>query len=395
MMVSDNGDNKPRDLFHKRVLKSYHRRQQIHQRMTTSSDEDQAGCGGFVPKKRFRAREINEPIDKSCKTESSSKSNSSNSSSSNVVVSTFEAPPEKEELKYGVISMIGRRRVMEDAITVALRVANNEFVFFAAYDGHGGSRVSHACRDRLHYFLEEELLQNKRKAKNNNNSNNNSNSSSSSVDWEKVMVKCFLKMDDDVMRDGNGVGGYEVGGLEEAEVGSTAVVVMVGKEDVVVANCGDCRVVLCNSGVAIPLSNDHKPDRPDEKKRVEDAGGKILNWNGSRVQGVLATSRSIGDHYLKPYVIPEPEVTVYKRNEWDEFLVIATDGLWDVVSNKVACEVVKKCLDGQIRRSFPERDCAAEAATLLAELAIAKGSKDNISVIVVELDKMSDIKVSL
>ncbi|XP_060206864.1 protein phosphatase 2C 51-like isoform X2 [Lycium barbarum] len=387
MMASDNGDDKPRDLFPKRVLKSYHRRQQIHQRMTTSSDEDQAGCGGFVSKKRFRVREKNEPIDKSCKTESSSKSNSS--SSSNVVVSTFEAPPEKEELKYGVISMIGRRRVMEDAITVALRVANDEFVFFAAYDGHGGSRVSHACRDRLHYFLEEELLQNKRKAKN----NNNSNSSSSSVDWEKVMVKCFLKMDDEVMEDGSGVGGYEVGGLEE--VGSTAVVVMVGKEDVVVANCGDCRVVLCNSGVAIPLSNDHKPDRPDEKKRVEDAGGKILHWNGSRVQGVLATSRSIGDHYLKPYVIPEPEVTVHKRNEWDEFLVIATDGLWDVVSNKVACEIVKKCLDGQIRRMFPERDSAAEAAALLAELAIAKGSKDNISVIVVELDKMSDSKVSL
>lgn len=87
-------------------------------------------------------------------------------------------------------------------------------------------------------------------------------------------------------------------------------------------------------------------------------------------------------------MIPEPEVTVYKRNELDEFIVIATDGLWDVVSNEVTCDVARKCLR-QIRRKFPERDSAADAAALLAELAIARGSKDNISVIVVELDKMS------
>lgn len=90
-------------------------------------------------------------------------------------------------------------------------------------------------------------------------------------------------------------------------------------------------------------------------------------------------------------MIAEPEVRVYKRNKLDEFIVIGTDGLWDVVSNDLTCEVVRKSLDGQTRRMFPERDGAVDAAAILAELAIAKGSKDNISVIVVDLhDKMSD-----
>lgn len=389
-MVSDSKNNKPRNLFHRRVVKSYHKRQQL-QRMTTSSEED--GC--FVPKKQFRVKDVgaevskNEQIDSSSNcTESSSKSTITGAAASEISSQDdvfYSVQPIEKELKYGFISMMGRRRVIEDAITVASQVANNEFVFFAAYDGHGGNRVSRACRDRLHYIIEEEILE--RKASNNNNNSN--------IDWEKVMIKCFSKMDDEVIREENEVELNEESGYDDVErtTGSAAAAVVVGKEEVVVANCGNCRVVLCSRGVAIPLSNDHKPDRPDEKKRVEAAGGKILNRNGSRVQGILATSRSIGDHYLKPFVIAEPEVTVYKRNEWDEFLVIATDGLWDVVSNEVTCEVVRKCLDGQIRRRLPERVGAAEAAALLAELAIAKGSKDNISVIVVELDKSSDIKV--
>ncbi|MCD7459452.1 hypothetical protein HAX54_040924 [Datura stramonium] len=152
----------------------------------------------------------------------------------------------------------------EDAITAGL-LPDNGFEFFAAYDGHGGSRVSHACRDRLHYILEKEILDAKRKANNNNdndNDNDNDNNSGNSVDWERVMP-------------------------------------------------------YCNRGVTIPLSSDHKPDRPDEKKRIESAGGKILNWNGSRAPRESLLHRSI---------------------------VIATNGLWDVVSNEATCELVRKCL---------------------------------------------------
>jgi protein phosphatase 2C len=97
-----------------------------------------------------------------------------------------------------------------------------------------------------------------------------------------------------------------------------------------------------------------------------------------------------GDQYLKPFVISEPEVTVSERTDSDEFIVIPTDGLWDVFTNEAACEVVRKLFDGQIKRRIPEEyngSCSAEAAAMPAELAMARGSRDNISVIVVQLEK--------
>lgn len=77
-----------------------------------------------------------------------------------------------------------------------------------------------------------------------------------------------------------------------------------------------------------------------------------------------------------------------KRSGKDEFLILASDGLWDVISSEAACQVVRKCLNGQIRRvsrGVGNQSRAAEAAALLAELAMAKGSRDNTSVIVVDL----------
>lgn len=101
----------------------------------------------------------------------------------------------------------------------------------------------------------------------------------------------------------------------------------------------------------------------------------------------------IGDQYLSPYVISKPEVTVTKRSDEDEFLILASDGLWDVISNRAACKVVKKCLEGKMRRIVSKEvlneSRTSEAAAVLAELAMARGSKDNISVIVVELRKSS------
>jgi protein phosphatase 2C len=90
-------------------------------------------------------------------------------------------------------------------------------------------------------------------------------------------------------------------------------------------------------------------------------------------------SRAIGDGYLKPYVSSVPEVTVTDRSDADECLILASDGLWDVVSNEAACEVARACL-----RRGRARWCA-EAAALLTKLALARRSSDNVSVVVVDL----------
>ncbi|RDX71944.1 putative protein phosphatase 2C 8, partial [Mucuna pruriens] len=269
-------------------------------------------------------------------------------------------------LSYGSASAIGSRKEMEDAVSMEIGFVAKEkgkCDFFAVYDGHGGAQVAEACRERLHRLVAEEVER---------------SGSHVERDWQSVMEGCFRKMDSEV-----------AGNAAVRTVGSTAVVAVIAAAEVVVANCGDCRAVMGRGGEAVDLSSDHKPGRPDELMRIEEAGGRVINWNGQRVLGVLATSRSIGDEYLRPYVISKPEVTVTKRSRKDEFLILASDGLWDVMSSEIACQVVRKCLNGEIRRvsngDENHRSRAAEAAGLLAEIALAKGSRDNISVIVVEL----------
>ncbi|MCL7044841.1 hypothetical protein MKW94_022123 [Papaver nudicaule] len=201
------------------------------------------------------------------------------------------------------------------------------------------------------------------------------------------MLSCFSKMDGEIS-------GKEVGNEDMKSIGSTAVVALISKDKTIVANCGDCRAVLSRDGSPMPLSHDHKPDRADETERIESAGGTVINWNGFRVLGVLATSRSIGDRYLKPYVISVPEVTITSRTESDEFLILASDGLWDVISNEMACKITRRCLQGRAPRRFSSSSPlnhtsnAALAAAVLAESALARGSKDNISVVIVELKKL-------
>ncbi|XP_075637345.1 putative protein phosphatase 2C 8 isoform X2 [Castanea sativa] len=149
------------------------------------------------------------------------------------------------ELFSGSISVIGRQRVMEDAVRVVhefVSVAGNPYDFFGVYDGHGGARVASACKERMHALLEKEVEEEE--------------GGGAVVEWEKVMRSCFRKMDEEVRTGACGGGGG--GGAKAEMVGSTAVVVVVGKEEVVVANCGDSRAVLCRGGVAVPLSRDHK-----------------------------------------------------------------------------------------------------------------------------------------
>ncbi|EYU23356.1 hypothetical protein MIMGU_mgv1a018598mg [Erythranthe guttata] len=273
------------------------------------------------------------------------------------------------DLGYGHVSMMGRRRAMEDKVTVAPPGwMAGEYYFFAVYDGHGGDQVAEKCGEKMHTCLARHIEKAKKLPE------------ERSIDWEKVMVDCFSSMDEELDRNDGAPEQRDDGPAAAAaykNMGSTAAVVLVGKEEMVVSNCGDSRAVLCHAGVPVPMSTDHKPDREDEKERIEAGGGEVINYNGWRVQG---------DQYLKPYVTSVPEVSVVRRSDSDEFLVIATDGLFDVVTNEAACEVVKRCLDNNTRNRRHEAG-ASHASTLLAELAIAKGSRDNISIIVVQLNK--------
>ncbi|KAJ0043626.1 hypothetical protein Pint_17661 [Pistacia integerrima] len=153
--------------------------------------------------------------------------------------------------------------------------------------------------------------------------------------------------------------------------GSTASTAVLVGNHLYVANVGDSRTVISKAGKAIPLSEDHKPNRSDERKRIENAGGVVM-WAGTwRVGGVLAMSRAFGNRMLKQFVVAEPEIQDQEIDEEFELLVLASDGLWDVVPNEDAIALAQT-------EEEPEA-----AARKLTETAFTRGSADNITCIVV------------
>ncbi|XP_022133601.1 protein phosphatase 2C 3-like [Momordica charantia] len=309
------------------------------------------------------------------------------------------------KVKYGVTSVCGIRRDMEDAVSVhpffAALKTDHPLHFFGVFDGHGCSHVSMSCENRMHEIVKEEMIENELGGE----------TVADQEEWKRLMQRSFARMDEEVREyrrdtdsdDANQTTSCrcQLHTLHQYDtVGSTALVAVLTPHNFIISNCGDSRAVLCRKKLAIPLSNDHKPDRPDELVRIESSGGRVINWDGPRVLGVLATSRAIGDGNLKPYVISEPEVVVMDRTAEDEFVVLATDGLWDVVSNDTACEAVRTCMRAQRDRptsslapsqSSPrgmgcscDKTCS-DASIVLTKLAMARHSSDNISVVVIDL----------
>jgi serine/threonine protein phosphatase PrpC len=179
------------------------------------------------------------------------------------------------------------------------------------------------------------------------------------------------------------------------EDGSTAVVaVLLADGTLAIANVGDSRAVLMRAGRAHTLSVDHKPNLREERIRVEKAGGAVV-WSGVwRVGcggaggvlgggnggagggGLLALSRAFGDRPLKlgAGVIATPDVRVTRLGKEDEVLVLASDGVWDTMNAQEALLIARR-----------EGLCASAAARAVADEAIARGSMDNVGVVVVHL----------
>lgn len=146
------------------------------------------------------------------------------------------------------------------------------------------------------------------------------------------------------------------------DVGCTAVCVVLSETDILCANAGDSRAVLCRAGRPIALSHDHKPNDEVERKRIEHAGGSIsattvgqgktarVNY---RINGNLNLSRSIGDLQYKrrddlgpeqQVVCATPELHAEPRTPEDEFVVVACDGIWDVKNNEEVCRFIRTAL---------------------------------------------------
>lgn len=225
----------------------------------------------------------------------------------------------------------------------------------AVFDGHGGEAASQFCSDWISSYIRK---------KNEHFPEN----------LPLAMKTSFIKIDDDFVSSGH-------------MDGTTACAVTIVGNKVICCNSGDSRAIIVKrDGTAVDLSQDHKPDRNDETKRINDLGGRVIHWGRWRVEGVLAVSRSIGDAKLKPYVTAEPELVEHEILDDDMFLVVASDGVWDTMSSDLVakfvlvntCKIVDKRLqvDGKLLRWI---------ARQVSKRARENGSSDNISCIVAHL----------
>ena len=252
-----------------------------------------------------------------------------------------------------------RRRRMEDSHAFFYDFyAIPNCGFFAIYDGHGGKSAADWCGANLHRILRENWERDPKGA------------------IPQLLDRTFMECDEQLDPE-HGIFS-----------GCTAIVSLILPDQqnpsirtLYSANVGDARAVLCRRGKAIRLSFDHQARVPEEKQRIKECGGIVIN---DRVNGTLAVTRALGDASMKEFITGHPFTTETRLlpSEEDSFLILACDGLWDVCTDQEACDYIQSDLDD------PQR-----CSELLINFALEQGSTDNLSVIVVRLEAKQRLKV--
>ena len=232
------------------------------------------------------------------------------------------------QLRWGVSAMQGWRMDMEDAHTCNTKFSLKDCAFFAVFDGHASGYVSEYCSNKLLPKIEAFLDPNH----------------AGPEEISTAIYQGFLTIDEQLLEEPRIKSGEDRGG-------TTAVCVMVTPTKLIWANCGDSRGLLCRGGKLAYYTSDHKPSNQVEKARIEAAGGTVMM---QRVNGSLAVSRALGDFdykrkddlpTTKQLVSPEPDMMVLEREEKDQFLLLACDGIYDVMTNDDVVQYVLEQLE--------------------------------------------------
>eukprot|EP00933_Yihiella_yeosuensis_P056953 TRINITY_DN56425_c0_g1_i1.p1 TRINITY_DN56425_c0_g1~~TRINITY_DN56425_c0_g1_i1.p1 ORF type:complete len:289 (-),score=41.26 TRINITY_DN56425_c0_g1_i1:45-911(-) len=266
---------------------------------------------------------------------------------------------------------IGRREEMEDGfIFCDCFGGKKRSSFFAIYDGHGGRQCVDYVTEHLHLNLLAELQK---------------------APAPESVPDCFIRAFS--LTDRN----MQASGIHTS--GCTACCCLLqdsspGMRSIYTAHLGDARAVICRSGAAVRLTSasDHKATDAEEAKRVVEAGGTVFN---DRVNGMLAISRAFGDHQLKAPALPRdvvsntPDITSTELTEEDMFVIVACDGLWDVIEDQEAVNIV---LEGirEFMALVPNSSSGGQDvimsqvfARMLVEEALARGTSDNVTCLMV------------
>ncbi len=249
------------------------------------------------------------------------------------------------QIGYGIAETIGFRREMED--THSIRDEEESGLFCAeVYDGHAGSLAAAIACDVLTTHFLRRLRE--------------GGSTGGNGFMAEALREAYLATDRHIVDRGT-------------ESGAAAATLYLYDGGFLAANVGDVRIVLKEGGRAVALTTDHKPDLPEEAARIEALGGRVVSLDVPRVEGFLAMSRALGDAPLKPFVTPEPRIAEGILGRKDDLAIIASDGIWDVLTSDEAATLA-------YRAGEP-----AEAARILQATATERGSTDNITVIVLDL----------
>nr|XP_005907410.1 PREDICTED: protein phosphatase 1F [Bos mutus] len=171
---------------------------------------------------------------------------------------------------------------------------------------------------------------------------------------------------------------------ERLQSGTTGVCALIAGNTLHVAWLGDSQVLLVRQGQAVKLMEPHRPERQDEKDRIEALGGFVSHMDCWRVNGTLAVSRAIGDVFQKPYVSGEADAASWELTGSEDYLLLACDGFFDVGPHQEVASLVRSQLAG------PQGSGLRVAEELVAA-ARERGSHDNITVVVVFLRDPQDL----
>ena len=277
------------------------------------------------------------------------------------------------QLGYGYSGRQGPRPTMEDVEVAVYPFGNNHTGFFAVYDGHGGVESAKFVGNTLHKHLRENL------------------NTRPEVSRNSLFVNTYLKTESEIRK-------------QKIPAGTTAITALIENNQLHLAWAGDSRAIVIRGTDIKEATIDHKPERADEKARIEERGGKVIYvevvW---RVNGNLAMSRSLGDTFAKEEtpgaIIATPEYKNVTLQD-NDIIVLACDGLWDVFKNEEVVKLVNKLLKetiANLKNRYPHDKPAGELAaeggnnerlTLLSRAlrdeAIIKRSHDNVSVMVIQ-----------
>lgn len=290
---------------------------------------------------------------------------------------------QRDEDHSGWCELTGRRATSEDYTSAFFTPRTR---YFGVFDGHWGTRAARFASRALYQNIELALA----------------HLPEGAAPDEAALRWAFQRTQAEF------VASFSLAGDRS---GATATMALLRNDTITVANIGDSRAVLCcdADGAAIQMSVDHTPENATERRRIEGTKDGFVEVRGGipRLQGKLAVSRAFGDGHLREFGLSSDPFVMSRRRDArrDEFAILASDGLWDVLGNAEAVSMVRMALAefadhraggrGPASARLQERAAQARsgfqfASERLALEAYVRGSTDNIGVLVIDLGARAD-----